>query len=213
MGLCAQAPGAGAGRGVFTQRGRRGRKLRKEAQPGDLEELGASPRRAEAAWGGAATVTQSSGGRVQRARATGQSGAPAGPGEEGGRAGRAPGRGGARSGPPTPPPPPPPGPAHNTSHVCSDPSLGAGSGRAGGGERCPEGEGSVGRAGEWAPGPGKAAAGGCLEGDGGRAAGRRGAGPVARGGACCWGWRRKRGGEAGLRLPVRAACLLPAGEL
>lgn len=160
---------------MFVQRGpvslcgslEQGRKLKEGGSARwDLEELGASPLRAEAAWGGAAAVTKPSGGLVQRAGRRARAGPQPGRRGAGGQAGRAPGSGAARSGPPRPPPPPGPlGPAQNTSHVCSaNPPWARAWGARVGGERCPEGERSVGRAGEWAPGPGKAGAGGCLEG-------------------------------------------------
>lgn len=75
MGLCAQGARGRGQEGVCLCSGgggscgsvQRGRKLEEGGSAQwDLEELGASPRRAEAAWGGSATVTKSSGGRVQR---------------------------------------------------------------------------------------------------------------------------------------------------
>lgn len=85
----------------------------------------------------------------------------------------------------------------HVSRVRHAPSLGAGRGRSGG-PRGPEGGSSGGGPGtghgaeHWAQGRDTARAGGRRQGEGGRL-GRRGAGPVVRGGACCWGWRRKRG--------------------
>lgn len=87
------------------------------------------------------------------------------------------------------------------SRVRHAPSLGAGRGRAAC-PRGPEGGTSGGGPGDWAPGRSLGIEPGHCQGErpprGGRREARgRGAGPVVKGGACCWGWRRKRGEGAG----------------